>query len=226
MCSFNRWALAVLAALASTARAMPPETVYLPYVTQLERELEYRLLRTESPDVFYQKLAYGQSVNDKVFVEGSVVWSDIDGQTVLQQWELELQLQLTEQGEYSFDWGLLLELERLPDADAWEYSAQLLVSRQWQRWQMTVNAGLEIEQANETEIEPIASTQLQYRYSKSIAPALELYYYEDYFMAGPELSGNVRLNGRRAMQWGAGFFVGIDSLSPDWSVKFNLEFEF
>jgi hypothetical protein len=143
-------------------------------------------------------------------------------------YELEAQRQLTEQGEYWADWGVVFELEKEDDLDAWEFSTGLLAEKEWGRWSGTANLFLLHEWGEDIadETETRLGLQARYRYSPAFEPAVELYSGQDTRGIGPAVMGQVRLGGRRQLRWEAGAIFGVDSQSPDTTLRFLLEFEF
>ena len=87
------------------------------------------------------KLGYGTSITEKLFTEVYLIGSNREDDGVkLDATEVELKWQLTEQGQYSNDWGLLFELERENDFDHWEAASTLIMLHEWNRWIATSNA--------------------------------------------------------------------------------------
>src|SRR3989338_7888896 len=125
--------------------------VYEPYVLPLERELELRTYyqTDDDPnesDILRQRIGYGASINEKVFAELYLNAMKLPGGSLrLESYELEGRIQLTEQGEYPADWGLLIELERERSESISELATAILVSRQWGDWIGTLNVGVEYE---------------------------------------------------------------------------------
>jgi hypothetical protein len=210
------------------------DKIYHPYVQPLERELEWRAIwQNDQPgrpdDQRLYRLAYGQAVGERWFAEVYVVGENSDeGNFGIEAYELELQRQLTEQGEYWADWGLLFELERERDLDIWEFSTGLLAEKEWGRWSGTANLFLLHEWGEDIadETETRLGLQARYRYSPAFEPAVELYSGQDTRGIGPAVMGQVRLGSRRQLRWEAGAIFGVDSQSPDTTLRFLLEFEF
>lgn len=224
----------LLAAGAATADGVVIDKIYHPYVQPLEREFEWRATwqneqpgRPDSLQVY--RFAYGQSFAEKWFAELYLVGANsAEGSFRLEAYELELQKQLTEQGEYWADWGLLFELEKERGLDAWEFSTGLLAEKEWGRWSGTANLFVMHEWGEDVvdETETRLGLQARYRLSRAFEPALELYSGEDTRGIGPAVMGQVPLDGRRQLYWEAGVILGIDSKSPDTTLRFLLEFEF
>lgn len=210
------------------------DKVYHPYVYQLERELELRSVVQDDDDPVRDgtqtwRLGIGQSWTDRWFTELYVIGEKTDGRDLsVRAWELEAKWQLTEQGEYWADWGLLFEFEADHDIDAWEASTAVLVAREWGRWVGTANLALIYEWGADvnSEWETRAATQLRYRWKPGLEPAVELYSGEDTKGLGPVLMGNVRAGGRRQLHWEIGVIFGLDSHSTDQTYRALVEFEF
>ena len=111
------------------------DKVYHPYVQSWEREIEYRFAFQKQPDhpdnnSMVQKFGYGFNIADRMALEGYIEASRITPEDYqVTGYELELRLMLTEQGEYSADWGLLFELERQNALNNYELSAGLIMEK-------------------------------------------------------------------------------------------------
>lgn len=229
---------AVLAALVLVAPGIARadnaavDKIYHPYVQPLEREFELRAVaeqgRAGANDQRW-RLGYGQALTGSFFAELYVLGEDTGGdRSEVSAYELEGLWQLTEQGEYAADWGLLFELEKERDDNLWEFSTALLAEREWGRWVGTANAHLirEWGDAVADEWETRLGLQARYRLSPLWEPAIEFHAAEDLRALGPALLGTARLGGRRKLHWEAGLFAGLDADSPDLSVRGQLEYEF
>lgn len=208
------------------------DKIYHPYVQPLERELELRAVAEHGRDGADRQrwqLGYGQALGERFFAELYLLGEESAGNgTEIAAYELEGLWQLTEQGRYAADWGLLFELEKERHDNLWEFSAALLAEREWGRWVGTANAhlirawGAAIADEWETRL----GLQVRYRLSPLLEPAIEFHAAEDLRALGPALLGTARLGGRRKLHWEAGLFAGLDGDSPDLSVRGQLEYEF
>ena len=94
------------------------DKIYHPYVQPGERELEFRAIVENngdrpSGDERVYRLGYGQSFNDYWFGEVYLIGAKNDDEGLrLEAYELEALWQITEQGEFFADWGMLFELEK------------------------------------------------------------------------------------------------------------------
>ena len=210
------------------------DKTYHPYVDALEYEIEYRALfqdEGEAPINLKQlhQLSLGKSFGQKMFCEVYLIGQELYGGGFdLDAMELELKLQLTEQGEYAVDWGLLFEYEHVFDADIQEFSVALLAEKEFGRWSATTNLTLKQEWGDSIrdEFETALAVQARYRYSRAFEPAIEIYAGQGTLGIGPVMLGNMRVGVRKNIIWEAGLILGIDDKTPNQTFRFLLEYEF
>lgn len=210
------------------------DKIYHPYVQPLEREFEWRATLQDHqpgrPDhLQLYRLAYGMALGEKWFAEAYLVGANSNaGSFELVGYELEALRQLTEQGEHWADFGVVAEIEKEDDRDAWEFSTGLLAEKEWGRWSGTANLFLMYEWGSDIpdETETRLALQARYRLSRAFEPAVEFYTGENTRGIGPAALGQVPLGGRRQIRWEAGAIFGIDDKSPDTTLRFLVEFEF
>lgn len=237
----NRALVAVCAAVAGAsgtaalADGSAIDKVYHPYVEQLEWELEWRATHARSdPDtgkdrLQTHRLGLGRAVSEYLFVEAYLIGERSATESFdLEAYEAELLWQLTEQGEYALDWGLLFELEKEHREDSWEAASVLLLEREFGRFSGTANFGVIYEwgEGIRDEWESSFALQLRHRSSPRLEPAVELYAGEDSLGAGPTFLGRERLGSMRALKWEAGVIFGLDGATPDYTLRAVLEYEF
>ena len=210
------------------------DKVYHPYVQPLERELEWRTIYQDrqpgvADDTWLYQLAYGRSINDRWFAEFYLVGKQSDNQSFdIEAYEVEAKWQLTEQGEFWADWGMVFELEREVNEDIWEAATALLVEKEWGRWSGAANLfvigewGPDIKNEFETKL----GLQMRYRYSRAFEPAIEFYSGQDTRGLGPAFLGQVKIGTKRRLYWEFGAIFGLDNKSPNRTLRFLLEFEF
>lgn len=226
-----------LAAWAPQAQAdgIVVDKVYDPYVQPLETEIEWRALamRDDEQDdldsLQLHRLGLGRSFGERWFGEVYLIGErDEDESFDLEGVELEAKRQLTEQGEYAADWGLLFELEKERSEDQWEAAAALIAAREWGRWVGTANLFAIYEWGSDidNEFESQLRLQARYRLSEAFEPALELYAGQDTVGIGPVASGVQRFTGARQLYWEFGLIQGITGDSPDQTLRLLLEYEF
>jgi hypothetical protein len=210
------------------------DKVYHPYVQPLETEIEYRSIYQTDDDpledgILRQRLGIGRAITDRVFVEGYLIGKKTRQKGFrLDAYELEARVQLTEQGEFWADWGVLFELERERSESVTELGAVLLLEKELGAWVGTLNLGTEYEFGSDIDNEFDVNTalQLRYRYSERFEPALELYVDEFTSALGPVIQGLERFSGNRKVHWEFGTFLPLNNTTPDTVFRLLLEFEF
>lgn len=203
------------------------DKVYHPYVQPLEREIEWRMISADREQK--HRLGLGKSFSDRVFIEAYFIANDEKHSDFsLEAHEIEVKWQLTEQGEYSADWGVIIELEKQKSTDAWELAAGILMEKEWGKWVGTANlwAIYEWGEEQEDEVESVLALQARYRYSRFIEPAIEFYSGEKTRGLGPVIMGDVRMGRGKKLHWEIGSIIGLDSKIPDNTWRFLTEFEF
>jgi len=208
--------------------------VYHPYVQQLESEVELQTIyQKDNNDKLdgnqTHKLGVGKSFSDTLFGEIYMLADKSSGEAVdFSGYEAELKMQLTEQGEYGSDWGLLFELERNISQQVWSYSTTLIMLHEWARWVGTLNADVEVEWGSglDDEVETALAGQIRFRYTRSLEPGFELFAAQDTNAVGPVLMGQIRHGGANRTLWQTALAFGLNSKTPDVTMRVNLEFEF
>lgn len=208
--------------------------VYGPYVQAMEREIELRtIFQTDASavedNVLRQRVSYGFSLNERVFAEAYLIGVRLPDQSFdLEAYEIEAKIQLTEQGQYNTDWGVIFEYERQISESIAELASVLVASRQWGDWVGTLNVGLEYEFGSNItdEIDRFAFAQWRYRYREAFEPGIEFYADEFTRGIGPVLTGVIRGNGKNKWHWEAGFIAPLNDTTPDQTFRFLLEWEF
>ncbi len=219
---------------AALADGLVVEKIYHPYVDALESELEYRsVVQDTQPGkqnlAQVHQLSLGRSVGSRFFVEAYLVGAKNRASGFeLEAWEAEMKWQLTEQGQYGIDWGLLFEYEDERRMDAHEFSAGLLAEKELGIYSATANLWVINEWGNDVddEVETTFSLQLRRRSSATFEPGIELYAGQDHRGIGPVLQGNIRTGTRKSLHWETGAILGIGSKSPNNTWRFLIEYEF
>lgn len=210
------------------------DKVYDPYVQPLEREIEWRAIYQRDdkhPNNQQQlhRLGLGASLNDSWFAEIYLLGEKNAGdEGDLAGAEIELKHQLTEQGQYSADWGLLFELEQLREDDSWEAATTLISARDVRRWTFTANLSLIYEwgQHVQDELETALALQARYRYKAAFSPAIEFYAGQDSYNLGPVAVGSYSIAAGRKLFWEVGWLLDIGSDAPQQTFRAQLEYEF
>ncbi len=210
------------------------DKIYHPYVDALEQEIEYRVIFQDeqvgqADNLMRHQLSYGRAFGDRWFGEVYLVADKSDQENFeIEAYEVEAKWQLTEQGEYWADWGLLFEFEKENGKDIQEFSTGLLTEKEWGRWSGTANLIFAQEWGDDIddELETSLNLQTRYRYSRLIEPAIEFYSGEDTIALGPALMGNIITGTRQALRWETGIIFGLDSDSPKQTLRLLTEYEF
>ena len=202
------------------------DKVYHPYVQAMEKEVEWRLVAADGDHL--QRLGIGRALTDRIFVEGYLIAAEEGDTFRLQGYELETRLQLTEQGEYAIDWGLLLELEKAHEEDEYELATAFLMEKQWGRWVGAANLWLEYEwgDAVKDEFETATALQARYRLSPEFEPAVEFYGGENPRALGPVAMGDIRFAAGKKLHWETGVLLGLSKKTPDATLRVLAEYEF
>lgn len=209
------------------------DRVYHPYVQALEREFEWRASHLDDdPDterwMRTHRFAYGQSITEKLFVEAYLLAEDSAGDSLdFEGFELEAKYQLSEQGEYWADWGMLFEVERETSENIWEIAAAALLEKEWGSTSLAANlrAVYEFGGGTDDELELESAFQWRLRGNPLLEPALELYLSDGSKSVGPVIAGVVRLGGNQ-LKYELGGILGIDDDTADVTYRLMLEFEF
>ncbi|AKH70830.1 hypothetical protein IMCC21906_03193 [Spongiibacter sp. IMCC21906] len=218
--------VALLCSGAALADGTVVDTVYDPYVNALEKEVEYRLVRTQGGRSLH-RLGIASSLTDRLAVEVYGLSEDSRMGT-LEGGELEFKYQLTEQGEYFADVGVLAEYE-YEDADHNnEGSLTLLAASAWGAHVSAANLSLGYENrgALADEWETSLSLQTRYRLRQWLEPGVEFYAGEDYRGIGPVLVGTTRLGVAKSLRWEIGAIAGLTDDSADYTLRLSFEYEF
>lgn len=218
----------------SVADGSSIDKIYHPYVNALEKELEYRVIQARKEPTSntlqqLHKLGAGKSINERWFIEAYIVAEKFGSEDLaLAAYEFESKWQLTEQGEYAVDWGLLAEIEKAHDKDAFEAKLALLVAKDWQKFTAIGNVFLinEWGEGIQSEQETAASLQVRYRLYSHFEPAIEWYKSQDTHGIGPALTGAVKTGRMNQLFWHVGWIIGLNDSTANNTLKLQLEYEF
>jgi len=214
--------------LASGVAFAGVDKVYGPAVEQGELELEVRGVHgLDGADDHKVKFGAGYGINDLIFLEGYLVAEKIDGSFKVEDAEIEAKFQLSEQGEYWADFGVLVELEKELDNDKWEFKAGPIIQKQLDNYIVTANILFEKQfgaDKSETELETLGSMQVRYRLGENLEPALEYYTDEHTQALGPVLLGKAKLANSK-LKWELGLLFGMNDTTNDSTLRWQFEWE-
>ncbi|HET7587899.1 MAG TPA: hypothetical protein VFL45_07475 [Gammaproteobacteria bacterium] len=234
-----------LAALPSAAQAAEYK-VYSPYVVLGESEIEARTYFNQDDlnavdGTGALKLAYGHAFTDFWATEIYAEVEHEEGETEIEAIEWENRFQLTPQGKYWADVGLLAEAEFATESGhPHELKFGPLIEKSFGRMVATVNLYVEREIGPnaEDETELGYAARLRYRLNPQFEPSLEIYGSpgevgefapkgQQRHQIGPGFYGQVHLSGARKIKYSAAVLYGItDTGSPNWTYVVRFEYEF
>jgi hypothetical protein len=205
-----------------------------PYIQSNEKEIALSSFYQYDDDatkdhVLKHTFSVGAAITDDWFIEAAISGKKTADQHFSESsFELEAKWQLTEQGEYSADYGVLFEYENEDDLKLEEVSVSLLTERQWGKWIGTANLKGIYEWGDDiqNEFETALALQAKYRYKPTLEPAIELYAGERNKGIGPVLIGEQRLRLGKKLKWELGVIFGFDNKSPEQTYRALLEYEF
>lgn len=227
-------AVTLCAVSGAQADGLVIDKIYHPYVDALEQEFEYRLVVPDEEDEFptpaqLHRISLGTSLGAKVFTELNLIGEKERGAGfTMEAWELETKWQLTEQGEYVADFGLLFEYESMRHGGGREVKLGFLTEKEWGNWSGAANLHLinEWGGVRGSEFETAFAAQLRRRGSPLFEPGVELYAGQGTRAAGPVVQGTAITGTRRSLHWEAGVIFALDEGSSPSTWRFLLEYEF
>jgi len=229
-----RWLLLIMVSIGPTyslADGSAVTQIYSPYVQPLEKEIEFVWIHDErrdghTPTSSSAKVGYGTSLFTNLYTELSVTHLNTDDGS-LDEIELEAIWQLTEQGEYSSDWGMLFELETVLGEDAHEVSVGVLNQKDIDRWSIISNFVVSYEWGAQRQDEPETrlGIQTRYRLGAAFEPTVELFMGDETRAIGPGATGIYKMSQARQLRWNAAILFGVDGYA-DYTAKLEFEYEF
>ncbi len=209
------------------------DRIYHPYVEAYKAEIEYRALykNDENPvrdGTQFHRLSFSRSLTERFSMEAYLIGKNLPGKSFrIDAYEFEGKLQLTEQGEYWSDWGLLFEIDRDTEINKWETSVGVLWEKEWGKWITATNFFIEYEFGSGVVDEPETAlhSQIKYRWSRYVEPAVELYIDEKSFGLGPVFLGSKKI-GVNKLDWELGFIFGLNDKTANQNFRLLLDYEF
>lgn len=234
-----------LALLPSTAQAAEYK-IYSPYVVLGENELEARAYYNQDDlnavdGTGAYKFAFGHAFTDFWATEIYAELEHESGETEFEAVEWENRFQLTPQGKYWADFGLLAEAEFATESGhPHELKFGPVIEKAFGRTVATVNLFVEREFGPhaEDETELAYAARIRYRLDPRFEPSLEIYGSpgdisgfepgdEQRHQIGPGFYGQTHLAGSQKIKYSAAALYGItDAGSPNWTFVVRLEYEF
>lgn len=209
------------------------DKVYHPYVEAYKSEIEYRALYKNDTNavrdgIQFHRLSFGRSLSERLSIEAYAIGKNLPVKSFsVDAYEIEVKLQLTEQGEYWSDWGLLFEIERDTGINKWETGLGILWEKEWGNIITTANFFIDYELGSgvNDEFETAFHSQIKYRWIRYFEPAIELYMDEETRGLGPVFIGNKKI-GVNNLNWELGFIFGFSDKTANQNFRFLLDYEF
>jgi len=228
---------------ARTARAGDYQ-VYSPNVVKGEKEIEARAYNSwgTTPDTGARKsvkAAAGVSPTDYWFTEIYVNAEQEPGESLkAEEAEWENRFQLTPQGKYWADFGLLSEVE-IPrySHDPYEVRVGPVIARDFGRLSVLINllAGHQYGSNAQSGVELSYRSRLTYRYNRLASPVIEAYgqpvgrigqWGRPRHQAGGGITGRLRVGAGRNLDYSAVLLFGGTQAAADTTAVARLEYEF
>jgi high-affinity iron transporter len=242
-------ALAAVTALFAAAAPAPadaaPFKVYSPAVVKGENEIEYRGFRDFDDDssrdgAEKHKFGVGRGFTDFWFSEIYSVYEKKPGGSYEHEAiEWENRFQLTEQGKYWADFGLLVEYEATPHGNPDELVIAPIIEKAVDRWVGTANLFFEREvgSGRSSDTTFAYAARLKYLLHPRFEPAIEAFgepgqfnhfgsFNEQEHWAGPAVYGAAGLGGTHKLVYSVAYLFGETSVSSDNRAILRLEYEF
>lgn len=234
----------ILATTARAAIADPADYVSTPAVEYGERELELRYGSASGPgtartDAASMALGYGATPWWFTEVYAKLA-RDGGGSAHFDAVEWENKFELSEPGEYPVDTGFLVEIEVPHDRDeGYELKLGPLFQKDLGLVQLNANAFLKRHyRAAEPEVtELLYQWQAKYRWREAFEYGLQGFgdvgqwdhwepAREQSHIAGPAVFGKLRLGGREALVWNAGYLFKVTGAASERTLRAQVELEF
>lgn len=219
-------------------------TVYAPSVSPGENEIEARAYtgwngKASSGDQRSFKLGFGRNFTERWFSEFYVAGAQrYGGPFKLEEFEWENRLQLTPQGKYWVDVGLLNEIEIPRFAEApYEVKFGPLFGKDIGRFTMLLNliASHQYGRNAEAGVELEYRARLLYRWRQGLSPLLEAYgqpigkigaWGTPRQLIGPGLTGRITTGPGKSLRYAVLVLRGTGRAAAGTTLVFRLEYEF
>ncbi len=240
--------LALLCCLLPSTHALagPADYVFVPTVTQGEREVEFKYgeaTPVQGNSAQGASLGFGYGATEHWFTEVYLKQERI-GSTNSTLAEFENKFQLTETGEYPVDLGFVTELEAPVGGNApWELTVGPLLQTEFDKLQLNGNLLFTRAHGARDEAGATYTTNLGYQWQAKYRwqPAFEYGLQgmgevgkwnqwnnraTQNHRLGPAIFGNIKLGTRRAIRYDAAWLVGASSVAPSHTFRMQVEYEF
>ena len=226
--------------------AGPADYVYTPMVEQGEKEIDFKSGAAKEADgtrTSVNSIGFGYGATDYWFTE-VYVKREKSGSDGLSIAEWENKFQLTETGKYAVDIGLITEIEVPMNNNKAPYEFKFGPLFQTEFGKLQLNGNLLFERKfgrNETN-EPQNTEfgyqwQAKYRYKPEFELGMQgmgetgAWNHWDSsdnqnHRFGPAVFGKVKLASKQAIKYNAALLFGVSKVSPDHTLRMQVEYEF
>lgn len=228
----------------SQANAGPADYVYVPSVTSGEHEIDFKagtVRRSGEGRETVASLGYGYGVNDYWFTELYAIYKHApDAAAGFDAFEWENKFQLTQPGQYPFDFGFITEIERPKDRrEGYEVKFGPLLQTEFGKTQLNLNILFQrnYRAAESNSMRVGYQWQVKYRWkpeldfgAQGFGDAGELRHFaprrEQSHIAGPAVFGKFSLGNRHAIKYNAAYLVDLGDNPHSKTLRTQVEYEF
>ena len=227
----------------NAANASPENYIVTPIVEEGEHEIDIKYGSTKTrtgEKVAAFSIGYGIAVNARWFTELYAKYASSNGERTFDAFAWENRYQLTEQGKYWLDAGLLLEIERPKDrSEGYEVTYGLLLQKEQDRLQYNLNLLLQRHYKSPEFQQTILMYQAQakYRYNPAFEPGIQALGNMGKWNSwsggnnanhaiGPAVFGKVSLGAKRKLAYNAAILRGTTLSTPKTTFRLQTEYEF
>lgn len=208
------------------------DKVYHPYVEVDTYEFETRiisLLDSElAADFSVYRFGFGKDVTENLFLELYLIGNkNAEKNLEVEAFEIEALYQVTEQGEFWADFGLLFEVERERKSQEWEGNIGFIFEKELGQWSAAVNLQnlYEFKDNNRHAWKHSQAFQMRYRNSPSFEPGIELYSDKNDLFLGAVFLGQIKMQ-QSKFNWEVGLLREVNNADNESVLRALIEYEF
>ncbi len=208
------------------------DKLYHPYVEYNTYEFEARIIsqldNELASDFSIYRFGFGKDISENLFLELYLIGAkDSQSRVELEAYEIEALYQLSEQGEYWADLGLLMEIEKEKESNEWEGNIGIIIEKEFGRWSGTFNFQNQYVFEDDVKHEWKLNSALQFRYrmQATFEPGFEIYSSSGSLAFGPVILGQVRLSNSK-INWELGLMKETRGNAHSSVLRALFEYEF
>ena len=234
----------MMMAISSATIAGPADYVSTPGVEYGEKEIDFKLGTGRKGDLARESatsIGIGYGAKEWWFTELYVKYkSDNFERAKYDALEWENKFQLTEQGQYPVDLGLLVEIERPTDrTEGWEVKWGPLLQTEFGKWQLNGNLLFERNYHAVASSGTLLQYQWQAKYRLEQALEFGMQGFGEYgqwndwlpsnqrdHKLGPAIFGKLPIGDKQAIKYNAAWLLGASQVAHDHTLRLQVEYEF